>query len=346
MIGLFSGIGGFEVAGEAVGWEVVATCEKDPFCRKSLKHYFPNAIHYEDIYETDFTKHRGTVDVLTGGFPCQPFSTAGKRAGTDDDRYLWPEYLRCIREVGPRWIVGENVAGLLSMENELPFEKWIPLGMEIKIRLREKYNRYKYRKRQSFVLKGILDDLEKEGYQVEVYVIPACSVGAVHKRERIWIDAYTTNPGVKNMRKQEIKTNSITNAPNPRSLERNEAGQEGQQRRSGRETFNKPERTGAQGTDSNPRSEGLQGGQLGEAHGGGGTQPHGATPELRETRDEGAWPTEPPVCGPDDGFSSQLDGITFSKLRKESLKAYGNAVHPGVVIEIFKAINDYENTRT
>ncbi len=104
---LFSGIGGFDLAAEWAGWTNMFNCEIDGFCRKVLKYHFPNAQQYADIRTTDFTVWRGRIDVLTGGFPCQPFSLAGKRRGTEDDRYLWPEMLRAIREIRPEWVVGE-----------------------------------------------------------------------------------------------------------------------------------------------------------------------------------------------------------------------------------------------
>ena len=111
---LFSGIGGFDLAAEWAGWTNMFNCEINPFCRRVLAYHFPNAVQYEDIKAVDFTVWRGRIDVLTGGFPCQPFSVAGKRNGTDDDRYLWPEMLRAIREVCPRWVVGENVRGFVN----------------------------------------------------------------------------------------------------------------------------------------------------------------------------------------------------------------------------------------
>ena len=112
---LFSGIGGFDLAAEWIGWKNVFHCEINEFCAKILNYHFPNAEHYADITKTDFTKWRGKIDVLSGGFPCQPFSVAGNRKGTDDNRYLCPEMLRAIQEIRPTWIVGENVAGILSM---------------------------------------------------------------------------------------------------------------------------------------------------------------------------------------------------------------------------------------
>jgi DNA (cytosine-5)-methyltransferase 1 len=111
---LFSGIGGFDLAAEWMGWNNLFHCEWNPFGQKVLKHHFPNSISYNDITKTDFTIHEGSVDILTGGFPCQPYSTAGKRLGKADERHLFPEMLRCIKEVKPRWVVGENVRGLLN----------------------------------------------------------------------------------------------------------------------------------------------------------------------------------------------------------------------------------------
>ena len=111
---LFSGIGGFDLASEWMGWENVFHCEWNPFGQKILKHYWPKAESFEDITKTDFTKYANKIDILTGGFPCQPYSSAGKRKGKEDDRHLWPEMLRAISEISPRFVVGENVRGLLN----------------------------------------------------------------------------------------------------------------------------------------------------------------------------------------------------------------------------------------
>lgn len=157
---LFSGIGGFDLAAAWMGWENIFHCEIDPFCRKVLEHYFPNSKGYENIKETDFAEQKGKVDIITGGFPCQPFSLAGKRLGTKDERHLWPEMLRAIREVRPGWVVAENVRGLISWSEGLVFE-------------------------------AVCADLEAEGYKVLPFLIPAAGAGAPHRRERVWIVAYT-----------------------------------------------------------------------------------------------------------------------------------------------------------
>jgi DNA (cytosine-5)-methyltransferase 1 len=159
---LFSGIGGFDLASDWMGWENVFHCEWNPFGQKVLKHYWPNAKSYEDITKTDFTIHRGKIDILTGGFPCQPYSSAGKRLGKEDDRHLWPEMLRAIREIQPSWVVGENVRGLTNWNGGLVFNE-------------------------------VQSDLEIEGYEVLPFLLPACAVNAPHRRDRIWFIAYSNN---------------------------------------------------------------------------------------------------------------------------------------------------------
>lgn len=156
---LFSGIGGFALAASWV-WgeehEIHSFVENDPFCQKVLKKHWPDVPIHSDIKEY---KHDGaTIDLLTGGFPCQPFSQAGKRGGKEDDRYLWPEMLRIIREVQPTWIIGENVAGIINM------------GLE-----------------------QVLTDLEDSEYQCQTFLVPACTVNAPHRRDRVWIVANSKN---------------------------------------------------------------------------------------------------------------------------------------------------------
>lgn len=157
---LFSGIGGFDLAAEWMGWENVFHCEWNPFGQKILSHYWPNAISYEDITKTDFTIHRGDIDILTGGFPCQPYSQAGKRLGKEDERHLWPEMLRAIREIAPRWVVGENVRGLLNWNGGVVFDE-------------------------------VQTDLEALGYEVLPFLLPSAGINAPHERYRIWFIAYS-----------------------------------------------------------------------------------------------------------------------------------------------------------
>ena len=161
---MFSGIGGLDLAAEWMGWENVFHCEWNEFGKQVLQYYWPNAISYDDITKTDFSIHRGTIDILTGGFPCQPYSTAGKRLGKEDERHLWPEMLRAIREIQPHWVVGENVRGIINWNGGLVFEE-------------------------------VQADLEAAGYEVQPFVLPAAGVGAPHERYRTWFIAYSASVG-------------------------------------------------------------------------------------------------------------------------------------------------------
>ena len=154
---MFSGIGGFSLGLERTGMETVAFCENDAFCQKVLAKHWPDAPIYKNIEELDGRQYKGTVNLVCGGFPCQPFSVAGKRQGSKDvDRALWPEMLRVIREVEPAWVIGENVPGIINME-----------------------------------LDNCLSSREDSGYSCQTFVIPACSVAARHKRARVWIVAHS-----------------------------------------------------------------------------------------------------------------------------------------------------------
>lgn len=153
---LFSGIGGFALAAQWAGFETVAFCEIEPYCQKVLRKNFGQGIViHDDIRKLDGKQYAGTIDLLTGGFPCQPFSIAGKRRGNADDRSLWHEMFRIVQECKPAWVVGENVAHFVNME-----------------------------------LDNVRADLESEGYEVQPFVIPAASVGAPHKRDRVFVVAY------------------------------------------------------------------------------------------------------------------------------------------------------------
>jgi DNA (cytosine-5)-methyltransferase 1 len=157
---LFSGIGGFDLAAEWMGWKNVFHCEWNEFGQKILKYYWPEAKSYADITKTDFSIHRGKIDILTGGFPCQPYSGAGKRLGKEDDRHLWPEMLRAIGEIQPSWVVGENVRGLVNWNGGMVFHE-------------------------------VQADLEAEGFKVFPFLLPSSSVGTDHERYRIWFVAYS-----------------------------------------------------------------------------------------------------------------------------------------------------------
>jgi len=301
---LFSGIGGFDLAAEWMGWENVFHCEWNEFGQKILKYYWPDAINYGDITKTDFTIHRGTIDILTGGFPCQPFSMAGKRKGTEDERYLWPEMLRTIREIKPGWVVGENVSGILSWDGGLVFEQ-------------------------------VQADLEVEGYEVWPYVLPACAVNAPHRRDRVWFIAHDNKfngnrTGFCSGKIPQHKATSLRSKSNadPKIKRHQRANTEGSICTKGRPSklFNVDKITSDTESTGREGANGIQ-------------QPIRFKPGTWDN-----WPTvEPPVCSRNDGVPGGLAGITFSKHRNESIKAYGNAIVPQIALQIFKAIEQYEN---
>ena len=183
---LFSGIGGPEVAAAMLGWKNAFHCEINPFGRAVLDYWFPESKSYEDITKTDFTEWRGRIDVLTGGFPCQPFSYAGKRGGREDERYLWPQMLRAIDEIRPTWVVGENVAGLATM---VEAGVLTDLGGSPSL-FDEGDDVHGYLLRETFTIERICSDLERLGYSVQPVLIPAAAVGAPHRRDRIFILAH------------------------------------------------------------------------------------------------------------------------------------------------------------
>lgn len=270
---LFSGIGGFDLAAEWCGWTNAFHCELAEFPRRVLQYHFPNAKSYDDIRATDFRPWRGRIDVLSGGFPCQPFSSAGKRKGAEDDRYLWPEMLRAIDEIRPTWVVGENVAGLLSMVQPSKVVR-----VEDKASLFDEDEEELATEQSEFVIETICNDFERLGYSIQPIVVPACAVGAPHRRDRIWF---------------------IANSEGSRSTRECECGQ----------------------------------GQV---------QPIGRGSEEVQSR-WAKFPTQPPICGGDDGLPRELGSITFPRWRGESIKAYGNAIVPQVAYEIFKGINTNRN---
>lgn len=198
-----------------MGWQNLFHCEIQEFPRKVLDYWFPNSESYEDITKTDFTKWHGKVDVLTGGFPCQPFSLAGRRKGADDNRYLWPQMLRAIRQIHPTWVVGENVAGIKTMVQSCQVTQ---MG-------RTDYlfeENHLYREESRFTLDKICADLEAEGYSVQPIVIPACAIGAPHRRDRVWIVAHTqcdghSPQGHGNQRARAKKSEEGQDRPQPRS---------------------------------------------------------------------------------------------------------------------------------
>ena len=164
---LFSGIGGFDYGLKRAGMQIVWQSEIEPYCCEVLKKHWPNVPNLGDIFGI---KDPPAVDLICGGFPCQPFSVAGKRQGKADDRYLWPEMLRIIQKVRPAWVFAENVPGIIGME-----------------------------------LNQVLSDLESEGYETGTIIIPACALNAPHRRDRVWIVAYNNDP----RSGEQVQTNRI-----------------------------------------------------------------------------------------------------------------------------------------
>lgn len=194
---LFSGFDAPSVAASWMGWENAFHCEINPFCNEILKYWFPDSEHYEDITKTDFSQWKGRIDVLTGGFPCQPFSLAGQRKGADDNRYLWPHMLRAIREIRPDWVIGENVAGILTMVQP---GKETEVGSQTSLFGED--NRKRILLRQEYVVETICKDLEREGYSVQPLLIPACAVGAPHRRDRVWFIAHCADSRTEEVRRE------------------------------------------------------------------------------------------------------------------------------------------------
>lgn len=351
---LFSGIGGPEIAAEIMGWKNVFHCEINPFGRKILDYWFPNSKSYEDITKTDFREWQGKINVLTGGFPCQPFSCAGQRKGAEDDRYLWPEMLRAIREIQPDWVVGENVAGILTM---------VQPGSETALGREEslfgEVDRERTLHRQEYVVETVCNDLEREGYSVQPVVIPACAVGAPHRRDRVWFIAKraatdSTDAGTETVQRERkdgvLSDKYVTHTDGKKLQKRLETGRRSDEAENRARMDNGIERFGILRYAPYSSSEGLSTLRFStsiekkkrENEDGCSVQPAG---NVRRTSFAERWenfPTQSPVCSRDDGIFTGLDGISFSKWRQESIKAYGNAIVPQVMYEIFLAIESIE----
>ncbi len=328
---LFSGIGGFDLAAQWMGWENKFHCEWNEFGQRVLHHYWPGAELFTDITKSDFTKYANQIDVLTGGFPCQPYSAAGKRLGKEDDRHLWPQMCRAIQEIAPRYVVGENVRGLTNWNGGLVFDE-------------------------------VCTDLENLGYQVAPYIIPASAVNAPHQRERIWFVAHNnrTRFQTKGTKQQTTRieqcgklfgyaSDADRNGFNQRNCQHEKHTSQARIN-----AFNDIDENDEQWNASNTNGNGLQRGcQSTRNDSQRWKEPNGHFKEYsigtRRTLQTTIWqnfPTQPPVCGGNDGLPTELDGITFSKWRNESIKAYGNAVVPQVVYQIFKAIEEHEALRS
>lgn len=314
---LFSGIGGFDLAAQWMGWQNVFQVEKDPFCRAVLTKNFPNTNRYDDIKTFDGTKYRGTVDIVTGGFPCQPFSTAGKRKGTDDDRYLWPEMLRVIREIQPSYVVGENVRGITNWDEGVVFD-------------------------------SVQSDLEAEGYEVLPFLLPAAGVNAPHRRDRIWFVAHSANARAESLRRRKDEIHESGTTSNPAGIRCGGHIYQGEALQRDEQACGKigagDNKDGVIANTNHVNGRAGAGWQDGE-------EINYSRSDWQE------FPTQSPVCGRNDGIPIELADYSvpsksgtriltgkqaYGRWRRESIKALGNSIVPQVAYQLFKAIEQWQ----
>jgi DNA (cytosine-5)-methyltransferase 1 len=337
LLDLFSGIGGFALAAQWV-WgknlDIVSFCEIDPFCQKVLKKHWPFVPICTDIrkmsYEWISTYSAGErpeklgqerreqiqlnrndnawrPDILTGGFPCQPFSCAGQQRGKDDDRYLWPEMLRVIRETRPRWIVGENVAGIINL-----------------------------------ALDEVCASLEMEGYEVQPVIIPACAINAPHRRDRVWIIGHSTGEqgtgaiGKVSQRQNPNGNGSTGDAPNPKG----EYGQRGQPIR---DKQREPETPAGNANSHVANALHSTPSRHGQNSRGMDADPEPKRFDLGDwTRqwNQNWLEVATRLCNVDDGLSGGL--VRPKRWRVNALKAGGNAIVPPLAAVFFQAIKEIQ----
>lgn len=308
-LSLFSGIGGLDLAAEWAGFRTVGQCEWADYPTKVLEKHWPEVPRWRDIRtltKESFYERTGirTVELISGGFPCQPFSCAGKRRGKEDDRYLWPEMLRVISELRPTWVVGENVAGIVSM-----------------------------------ALDQVLSDLENQGYQTRAFIIPACGVDAPHRRDRCAIVAYTNSSGLQRCQQHEAPDQSGETKSHFTISKCREAVADAHRTMRDR-SFPDSDPAGwagfADGRTDAPNAHDGSGalwrdGELSTAQVTGGYRSDygGGTPEYGCWE---WWPAEPDVGRVAHGIPCRMDRI----------KCLGNAVVPQQFYPVFRAIADVE----
>lgn len=322
IVDLYSGIGGFSLAGSWIlGWKTIQFCEIDKFCQKVLSYHFPGVPIHEDIktLTSEIVKNNKLYNkdektIVTGGFPCQPWSLAGKRKGTEDVRNLWPETITFVKDYKPDWCLFENVYGLVNWDGGVVFEQ-------------------------------VCADLENAGYEVQTYLLPACGVNAPHRRDRIWIVAY------KESQQRGMFQFEGDNRITPNTKGSSKSG--GLYSRSG-----EGKSGGCDCKDaSHTCNQGLQGckneGNIEESKQNGNEQSSGCV-----RTDWKNFPTISPFCSGNDGIPAELDfktvfagipfprkPITFGKWRNESIKCLGNSIVPQVAYQLLKSIDNYENTK-
>lgn len=371
---LFSGIGGFDLAARWMGWDNVFQAEIDPFCLQVLSHHFPHTERFDDVRKIKGGKYHGTIDILSAGFPCQPFSVAGKRKGRSDDRFLWPETLRIITEIRPRWIVLENVAGLLSILEPTGLSQVEAQAAELFCADDRRGDGRVIQRLQRRIIGTIMDQVRAAGYLCPrltdgtpvLLCIPACSVGAPHRRDRVWIVAHADDDGPSgpevgpgDLPRDEpgssrpeatlepagrggpaaaqgaaAHTDCQSRAPKV-ERERPLHGQEGEQFQC------RPGATGQGETAADSHGDLRSQGGL---YTPGSQAPGGFAGTLHAWDPGQPWkdfPSEPPLCWPDDGLSSGLVGISFSRWRRECIRGFGNAIVPQIALQIFRAIAEH-----
>jgi DNA (cytosine-5)-methyltransferase 1 len=331
-LSLFSGIGGIDLAASWAGFETVAFCEQNKFCQKVLSKHWPEVPIFDDIFTLTAKSlerrgiRTGEIKLISGGFPCQPYSHAGKRMGNEDDRALWPEMFRVIKEVRPDWVCGENVTGIISM-----------------------------------ALDGVLSDLESAGYTCQPIVLPACAVNAPHQRNRVFIVAFNSNrsnvgPVGRVQRGKDTKSPRISEAMAHPTGERLE-GDAGTilPGESGGPAVCRETMAHATSRENNGRERGNLANQTSSGEGIN-TTTYISREDVADTssspdkqsftqsiersvpdgingiRDRNPWATEPDVGRVAHGVPRRVD----------RLRALGNAVVPQQVYPILKAIADYE----
>ena len=323
VLDLFSGIGGFSVGLEATGkFKTIGFCEQDKFCQRVLRKHWKDIPIYEDIKKLNAKKIK--ADVVVGGFPCQSISLAGKQKGKNDDRFLFPEMFRIIKEVKPKWIIAENVQNLISISN-------------------------------GQILQGILNDLESENYEVQTFSISAQSQGAWHKRQRVWIVA-NTNPRLSIRENEQIQTRGNTinssskDVSNSKKLRfrgrsseecRTQQWEFQQKEQKGSEVWSEVERRNSQNRKDVPNSnkQGLE--RLNEQSASIKTnkkQTNFGSENCSQQSKKTWWQTQSELCGVPNGISYELD-----KDRVNRIKSLGNSIVPQIITEIGKAIIEVEN---
>ena len=269
---------------------------------------------------------------------CQPFSLAGRRKGADDNRYLWPHMFRAIQEIRPTWVIGENVAGILTMVQP---GKETEMGCQTSLFGED--NRKRILLRQEYVVETICKDLEREGYSVQPLLIPACAVGAPHRRDRVWFVAHCANSGTENVR-QEWK-NTILSDGVASDSQCAGSGQVLEEIQSEKPDGHSVDRNGCEWDaafpDSKLSSQRMLQGEKGRH------KQKIPTQSLHSRSNWQDFPTQSPVCRGNDGLPFNVDNLTipFTRWRQESIKGYGNAIVPQVILEIFKAIEKVEQSK-